>query len=67
MTLNQRVEKGRVYLPSQLERTPQVCIIVDIVKGGGACTPPFPAWADFSIMINCSPESGRCHSVYSAL
>ncbi len=24
-----------------------------------------PAWANFSIMMECTPESGRCHSVYS--
>jgi hypothetical protein len=27
--------------------------------------PPPPAWTDFSIMMECTPESGRCHSVYS--
>jgi hypothetical protein len=33
---------------------------------GWACTvhtPPPPAWANFSIMMKCMPESGRCHSV----
>jgi hypothetical protein len=25
--------------------------------------PPSPAWANFSIMMQCTPESGRCHSV----
>ncbi len=24
---------------------------------------PSPAWANFSIMMECMPESGRCHSV----
>ncbi len=29
----------------------------------GVYPPPPPAWANFSIMIECPPESGRCHSV----
>jgi hypothetical protein len=31
---------------------------------GWACpSPPSPAWANFSIMMECMPESNRCHSV----
>jgi hypothetical protein len=30
-------------------------------RGEGVQPPPAPAWADFSIMMEC----GRCHSVYS--
>ncbi len=26
---------------------------------------PSPGWADFSIMIKCTSESGHCHSVYT--
>ena len=30
--------------------------------------PPKPGWADFSIMLECTPESGHCESsVYSVL
>ncbi len=37
-------------------------------KRGWSCTPPpSPAWADFSIMMECKPESGHCHSVYSVV
>ncbi len=25
---------------------------------------PSPGWADFTIMMECTPESGHCHSVY---
>jgi len=25
--------------------------------------PPSPGWADFTIMKECTPESGHCHSV----
>ncbi len=40
-------------------------MMVDIVKKGWACTPPppLPARADFSIMMESTPESGRCRSV----
>jgi hypothetical protein len=33
---------------------------------GWVCTPHphhTPAWANFSIMMACTPESGRCYSV----
>jgi hypothetical protein len=33
----------------------------------GVHPPPSRAWANFSIMMECMPESGRCHSVYSLL
>jgi len=36
-------------LPSQLERTLQLCT----------------GWVDFTLMMECMPESGHCHSVYS--
>ncbi len=26
--------------------------------------PPSPAWADFTFMIECTPQSGHSHSVY---
>ncbi len=29
----------------------------------GVHTPPAPAWANFSIIMECSPECGRCHSM----
>jgi hypothetical protein len=44
-------------------------VMVDRVKREGACTPlpPSPGWADFTIMMECMPESGNCHSVYSVV
>ncbi len=46
-TYRGRVDIGGVYLPSQLERTPQLFyVIVGIVKGGGLAPPPSPGWAD---------------------
>jgi hypothetical protein len=29
--------------------------------------PPSPAWANFTLMMECTPESSRCYSVYSVL
>jgi hypothetical protein len=41
--------------------TATVYVLVTKVKGGGRA--PSPAWSNFSIMMECMPESGRCHSV----
>jgi hypothetical protein len=27
--------------------------------------PPLSAWANFTLMMECTPESSRCYSVYS--
>ncbi len=62
-----------MYLPSQLERTPQLTlyVMVDIYikRVVGVHLPPSPAWINFCIMMECMecmPESAcRCHSVYS--
>jgi hypothetical protein len=32
-------------------------------EGSGRALPPTQGWADFSIMMVCTPESGHCHSV----
>jgi hypothetical protein len=29
--------------------------------------PPSPAWANFTLMMECTPESSRCYSVYSVV
>jgi hypothetical protein len=35
---------------------------------GWACTPPpLPAWANFTLLMECTPESSRCYSVYSVV
>ncbi len=33
-------------------------------KGVGVHPPPSPAWANFTLMIECTPESDCCYSVY---
>jgi hypothetical protein len=37
------------------------------MKGGGRAPPPTPAWANFTLMMESTPESSRCYSVYSAV
>jgi hypothetical protein len=38
-------------------------VMVDLVKGAGRAS----AGASFSIMMECTPESGRRHSIYSRI
>ncbi len=53
-------EIGAVYLHSQLEPTSQLfCHGRYTERGRG----PSPGWADFTIMMECTPESGHCLSV----
>ncbi len=59
-----RDEIEGVYLPSQLEHTLQLCTWW--WKEVGVHLPPSPslARANFSIMMECTPESSRFHSVW---
>jgi hypothetical protein len=59
-----RDEIAGVYLLSQLEHyTATLYVMENILKGVGVHPPPSPAWANFSIMMERTPKSGRCHSV----
>jgi hypothetical protein len=67
---NHRGEKGRgeiggVHLPSQLVQHNFLLVMVDRVKGELAYIPrPHQAaWAEFTIMMECTPESGHCQSI----
>jgi hypothetical protein len=41
-------------------------MMVNVMKGGGrAPPPPTPAWDNFTLMMECTPESSVCYSVYS--
>ncbi len=40
-------------------------VMVDIVKRVGVHPPPSPIWANFSIKMEFTSDSGCCHSVYS--
>ncbi len=57
-----------MYLPCQLERIEQN-VVRDGTYGergwGGHAPPPSPACADFFIRMEGTPESVRCHSMYS--
>jgi hypothetical protein len=44
--------------------TATLLVMVNGMKGGGR-VPPSPAWANFTLMMECTPESSRCFSVYS--
>ncbi len=37
------------------------------MKGGGRAGHPSPAWANFTLLMECMPESSRCYSVYSVV
>jgi acetyl-CoA acetyltransferase len=37
------------------------------MKGGGRAPPPSPAWANCTLMMECTPESSRYYSVYSVV
>ncbi len=39
--------------------------MVNVIKGGGRAPPPSSAWANFTFMMECTPGSSVCYSVYS--
>jgi hypothetical protein len=45
--------------------TATLLVMVNVMKGGGHTPPPLRAWANFTFMMECTPESSRCYSVYS--
>ncbi len=47
--------------------TATLLVRVNVVKGGGRAPPPLPARANFTLMMECTPEIGRYHSVYSVV
>ncbi len=59
-------EKLGVYIFSAGAYSITLIDILDRVKGG-VHLPPSLGWADFTILMECTPESGRCHSVYSVV
>ncbi len=68
--LQHRGEKGRgeiggLDLTSQLKRTytSTLLVIVDGVKGRRHTPPGSPGWAEFTIMMECTSESGHCQSI----
>jgi hypothetical protein len=55
--------RGSVSALSAGAYTATLYVMITIVKGGERAPPNSIAWANFSIMIECTPESGNCHSV----
>jgi hypothetical protein len=47
--------------------TATLYVMVTIVNGVAVHPHPKPCWAYLSIMMECAPESGRFHSVYSVV
>jgi hypothetical protein len=58
--------RGSVSALSAGAYTTTLYVIVDIIKRGGRAlpkSPPSPGSANFSIMMECMPENGSCHSL----
>jgi hypothetical protein len=49
------------------EYTVTLLVMVIVVKGGGRAPPTLTSQANFTLMMECTPESGRYHSVYSVV
>ncbi len=47
--------------------TTTLLVMVDRVKGGGRVPPHSAGWAEFTIMIEYTPESGHCRSIWTLL
>ncbi len=45
--------------------TATLLVMVIVVKGGGRVPPTLTSQANFTLMMECTPESGRYNSVYS--
>jgi hypothetical protein len=47
------------------EYTKTLLVMVDGVNRGNhaPCTPPSPGWAEFTIMMEYTPDSGHCQSI----
>jgi hypothetical protein len=56
-------------MASQVLYTTTLPLMVDRVKGEGHTPPmggaPSPVWAEFTIMMECTPESGHCQPICS--
>jgi hypothetical protein len=47
--------------------TATLLVMVNVMKGGGRACTPSPAWANFTLMMNCTSERRRYYSVYSVI
>jgi hypothetical protein len=65
--ISTRDETGLVCLPWSALSAGAYTATLQTMKGGGRAPPPSPAWANFTLMMEFTPESSRCHSVYSVV
>ena len=47
--------------------TATLLVRVNVMGGGGRAPPPSLARTDFTLIIECTPESSGCNSVYSVV
>ncbi len=47
--------------------TATLLVMVNVVKGGRHAPPPSQARANFTLMIECTPECDCCDSLYSVV
>ncbi len=47
--------------------TATLMVMVNVMGGGCLHPPPLPAWANFTLMMERTPESSVCYSVYSVV
>ncbi len=64
------VRSQSTYFPSVSAHTAgaytaTLLVMVNVMKGGWACTPTLTARTNFTLMTECTPESSGCFSVYS--
>jgi hypothetical protein len=50
-----------------MERTPQLCSLLEIEWTVEGAPPPSAGWVELTIMIECTPESGHCQSTFTLL
>ncbi len=42
-------------------------VMVNVMKASGHAPPPSPAWANFTLMMQSTPENSRCYSLYTVV
>jgi hypothetical protein len=60
------MKQGSVSAHSAGSYIATLLVMVNVMKGGWAFSPPpSPGWVNFTLMMECTPESSHCYSVYS--
>jgi hypothetical protein len=64
------MKQGQCICHSAGAYTATLLVMVNVMKGGGRAAvhpPPSPTWANFTLMMEFTPESSRYYSVYSVV